>query len=84
MSPLSDESKDAVKLGAGMIATMAALVLGLLIASAKGSFDSMSSNIRQVGSRVILPERVLAHYGPETKESRDLLSYAVASAIRRL
>jgi heme A synthase len=51
---LSDESKDAVMMGAGMIATMAALVLGLLIASAKGSFDTMNSEIRKVGSRVIL------------------------------
>jgi len=39
---VSDESKDAVKLGIGMIATPAALVLGLLIASAKGNFDTMN------------------------------------------
>ena len=51
---LSDESTDAVKLGAGTIATMAALVLGLLIASAKGSFDTMSSELRKEGSRIIL------------------------------
>ena len=43
-----------------MIATMAALVLGLLIASAKGNFDTMSSELRQAGSRVILP----LPYGP--------------------
>ena len=54
---MSDESKDAVKLGIGMIATMTALVLALLIASAKGNFDTMSSGLRQNGSRVILLDR---------------------------
>src|SRR5512139_4229226 len=81
---LSDESTDAVKLGAGTIATMAALVLGLLIASAKGSFDTMSSEIRKVGSRVILLDRVLVHYGPETMEARDSLRRGVDSSIKRI
>jgi len=36
---LTQDSKDVVKLGMGLIATMAALVLGLLIASAKSAFD---------------------------------------------
>ena len=70
---LSDESKDAVKLGIGMIATLAALVLGLLVASAKGTFDTASTGLRQTGARVILLDRVLAHYGPETMEARELL-----------
>jgi hypothetical protein len=81
---MSDESKDVVKLGTGMIATMAALVLGLLIASAKGNFDTMSSELRQIGSRVILLDRVMAHYGPETAEARDLLRRSVASSIERI
>jgi hypothetical protein len=81
---LSDESKDAVKLGAGTIATMAALVLGLLIASAKSSFDTMNGGLRQMGSRVILLDRALAHYGPETMEARRLLRDAVASSIERI
>ena len=81
---VSDESKDAVKLGIGMIATMAALVLGLLIASAKGNFDTMSSELRQAGARVILLDRVMAHYGPETKEARDLLRRSIASTIKRI
>jgi hypothetical protein len=78
---VSEESKDAVKLGIGMIATLAALVLGLLIASAKGTFDTMSSGLRQTGARVILLDRVMAQYGPETNEARDLLRRAVAAVI---
>ncbi len=81
---LSDESKDVVKLGAGMIATLAALVLGLLIASAKGSFDAMNSGLIQTGSKVILLDRVMAQYGPETKEVRDQLRRSVASAIEQI
>ena len=80
---VSDESKDVVKLGTGMIATMAALVLALLIASAKGNFDTMSSGLRQAGSRVILLDRVMANYGPETREARDLLRRGIAAAVER-
>ncbi len=81
---VSDESKGAVMLGTGMIATMAALVLALLIASAKGNFDTMNSGIRQAGSRVILLDRVMAHYGPETTEARNLLRRSLTAAIARI
>ena len=47
---LSAESKDVVKLAMGLIATMSALVLGLLIASAKSSFDAQSSELKQTSS----------------------------------
>lgn len=81
---LSDASKDAVKLGIGMIATLAALVLGLLVASAKGTFDTASTGLRQTGARIILLDRVLAHYGPETMEARELLRRSVAAAIQQI
>jgi len=80
---LSDESKDIVKLGIGTIATLAAVVLGLLIASAKGTFDTMNSGLVQAGSKVILLDRVMARYGPETREARDLLRRNLASVIER-
>jgi len=81
---LSSESKDAVKLGTGMIATLAALVLGLLIASAKGTFDTMTNELRQTSSKIILLDRTMAQYGPETKEARDFLRNSVASAVHRI
>ena len=74
---LNAESKDVVKLAMGLIATMAALVLGLLTASAKGSFDTLDSEIKQGAANIILLDRVLAQYGPETKDTRDLLRQAV-------
>jgi hypothetical protein len=70
---LSSESKDLVRLGVGLIGTMAALVLGLLVASAKGSYDTQRSELIQMSSKFVVLDRVLAHYGPETKDARDHL-----------
>lgn len=78
---LTDESKGVVGLGVGLIATMAALVLGLLIASAKSSFDTQNSELTEASSRIVLLDRVLAHYGPETKEARDALRSSVARTL---
>lgn len=64
-----------------MIATMAALVLGLLVASAKNFYDTQSSDLTQLSANVVLLDRVLAHYGPETKEARDVLRGAVARSL---
>jgi hypothetical protein len=62
---LSKESQDVVRLGAGLVATIAALVLGLLIAAAKGSFDTQSGQVRQVTADFILLDALLEQYGPE-------------------
>jgi hypothetical protein len=68
---LKEDSKDIVKLGTGLIATLAALVLGLLVASAKGSFDKVNDELVQMAGKIILLDRVLALYGPDTKEVRS-------------
>lgn len=70
---LNSDSKDAVKMGMGLIATLAALVLGLLIASAKSSFDTQRSGLQQLSANIILLDRSLGYYGPETKECRERL-----------
>jgi hypothetical protein len=74
---LSDASKDTVKLGIGLIATMTALVLGLVTASAKSSFDDMAKAIKHTAADILALDRTLARYGPETKEVRKALSDAV-------
>ena len=81
---LAAESKDLVKMGMGLIATMAALVLGLLVASAKSSFDAQRSELSQIAANVMFFDRTMARYGPETKEIRDLLQRALAIDIERL
>ena len=79
---LSAESKDTVKLGAGMIATLSALVLGLLVSSAKTNFDTVSTEITQSAAKLIYLDRLLANYGPETKPAREMLHRNVAAGIQ--
>jgi hypothetical protein len=81
---LSADSKDVVKLGMGLTATMAALVLALLIASAKSSYDTQRSELTQMSANVILLDRVLAHYGLETKQARELLRRSVARMLDQI
>src|SRR6266566_772254 len=78
---LRDTSKDTLKVVAGMIATLSALVLGLLVSSAKSSFDTTSNAMIQNGAKIILLDRALAAYGPETKDVREQLRRAVAAGI---
>jgi hypothetical protein len=81
---LSRETQDVVKLSAGMIATLTALVLGLLVSSAKSSFDAANNGIVQGGAKFILLDRALARYGPEAKPAREQLQRAVAGGIARV
>ena len=81
---LNADSRDAVKVGAGMISMMAALVLGLLVSSAKQHFDSANDAIVLGGAKVIMLDRTLASYGPETKELRDHLRQGIAATIELL
>jgi hypothetical protein len=78
---LRDASKDTVKVVAGMIATLAALVLGLLVSSAKSSFDGTNTAVIENGAKAVLLDRALAAYGPETKDVRELLRRALADGI---
>ena len=81
---LGDDSKDIVKLGMGLVGTMAALVLGLLVASAKGSYDAQSAELTQMSANIALLDRGLALYGPETKETRALLRGAVVRILDQM
>src|SRR5262245_12023840 len=83
-SHLSSESRDVVKLGLGVIATLTALVLGLLVASAKGTFDAQDGAVRQMATDYGLLDRYLALFGPEATELRDLLRQIVARTVERL
>lgn len=79
---MNADSKDVVKLGMALIATMSALVLGLLIASAKGSYDAQRGEFIQMSANIIQLDRILARYGPETKEARDVLRRTALSLDR--
>ena len=81
---LNDEVKDVVRLGVGLTATMAALVLGLLIAAAKGSFDTQTGQVRQITADLILLDDILAQYGPDAHRVREQIRSTVGPFADRL
>ena len=83
-SHLSAESKDVVKLTMGLVATMAALVLGLLIASGKASFDEKNSQIKHITAKIILLDNLFQQYGPEGQPVRQLLRKSIEPLFERI
>lgn len=81
---LSKESQDVVRLGMGLVATMTALLLGLVTASAKSTFDSQDNAIRTSAANVLTLDRHLARYGPETAPTRELLRSSLAYRVQTM
>src|SRR3989441_10844637 len=81
---LSTDDKDVVRLGTGLIGTIAALVLGLLIGSAKSSYDTQSTQIKQLTANIILLDNFLEQYGSETGAIRNLLRRGVVILADRM
>jgi len=77
----SSESRDIVRLGMGLVATMVAVVLGLLIASAKGFFDTQSTELTQLAANILSLDRVLAQYGPGADDVRSELRAVLAAQL---
>ena len=78
---VGDSTKDVVRLVMGLIATMAALVLGLLIASAKTSYDAQRGALVQLATQIVQLDRLLAVYGPEALPARAQFHAAVERAV---
>lgn len=81
---VTSDSRDAIKLAMGLVATMSALVLGLLVSSAKGAYDVERNEVIQMAAKVAFLDRVLAAYGPETANARTLLRQSVEQGIRQM
>jgi hypothetical protein len=82
-SNLSPDSKDAVRLSIALVATMEALVLSLLIASAKSASDTRQNQLAELAAEIVVLDHDLAHYGPETNEARTFLQRSVAATVER-
>jgi hypothetical protein len=80
---LSSDSRDAIKMTWGILATMSALVLGLLVASAKNSFDTVNNEVTVVAAKILVLNHILVLYGPQADGARDELHRAVTAAIER-
>ena len=79
---LATESRDGIKLALGLVSTMSALVLGLLVSSAKSSYDTERSEVIQMAAKVAFLDRVLAMYGPEAADLRRGVHEGVKDAIK--
>jgi len=78
---LSETTWDSIKIGTGLIATLTALVLGLLVNSAKNAYDTINEEISQGGAKVILLDRVLSRYGPEASAVRAELRHVLTTGL---
>ncbi|MEI8042775.1 MAG: hypothetical protein WCL11_15290 [Verrucomicrobiota bacterium] len=81
---LSADTKDAVKLAMGLVATMSALLLGLLVSSAKGSYDTLRSEVIQMAAKVTFLDRVLGLYGPDAAPLRVQFHAAIEEGTRQI
>ena len=81
---LSADTKDTMKLTMGLVATMTALVLGLLVASAKGTYDAERSGIITMSAKIVLLDRMLEHYGPDSLPARQVLRLSMQEMIDHL
>jgi Protein of unknown function (DUF4239) len=81
---LEGESKDVIKLGIGLTATVTALVLGLVTASTKSSFDAVDTTVKETATKLLVIDRTLARYGPEAAALRAELKHVVAERIEMI
>jgi hypothetical protein len=81
---LAGETKDVVRLSTALVATISALVLSLLVSSAKGAFDRYDAELTQNSAKVVMLDRALREYGPQTSEIRTLIKAGYANRIAML
>ena len=81
---VASDSRDAIKLTIGLVATMSALVLGLLLSSTKSAFDAERSEVLQLASQIEFLDRVLEAYGPDAAEARTEFLAQMQSLRQRL
>ena len=80
---MSEPSRNIVNVAIGLVATLAALVLGLLVASAKSSFDARNDEVKQSATRLVVLDRTLRQYGPDAKSVRELVRELTQQRIDR-
>ena len=81
---LSSDSRDAIRIVMAMLATLSAVVLGLLTGSSMSSLAEKEGELRSAGVQFIMLDRTLAEYGPETADTRVLLKQILAERIGQI
>jgi hypothetical protein len=81
---IKDQTRESVNIAVGVIATLAALVLGLMVTSAKSSFDARAKDIREIAARIVILDRALRDYGQESSGARAQLKTMIEARLKRL
>jgi hypothetical protein len=81
---LNADSKDAVKLALGLVATMTALLLSLLVNAVRGTFETRRNEVVEMSAQVALLDRLLLLYGSDASEARTQFRLAVEDALHRM
>jgi hypothetical protein len=81
---VSSEAKDVIRLVTGVTATTSALVLGMLVSSAKNYYDSWNTQIAETASQVVTVDRLLEDYGPDTAQIRVRFAQLVEGGVQRI
>ena len=84
MTHLTEGTKEVIRLGAGLLATLSAVVISLMIASAKNSYDTQDAHFRQLAAHLVQTDQLLARYGPDAIGVRALMREAVPAALDRI
>jgi hypothetical protein len=80
---LNAESKEVIRLATAIVGTLAALALGLLIASAKSDYDDAQTELGATAARIVLLDRLMAQYGPDANDARVLLRELIGTRLDR-
>ena len=81
---LNAETRDMIRLGSSLLATLTAVLISLTIASAKSSYEKQDAHFRQLAAYLVETDQLLAQYGPEATGMRQLMREAVPAAIDRI
>lgn len=81
---MTSDSKDIMKIASGMIGTLVALVLGLLVASAKNAYDTVNAESVEAGSRILYLDHTLDRYGPEMDPVRKQMKDSLSAGVQRM
>ena len=81
---LNAETREMIRLGTSLLATLVAVLISLTIASAKSSYDTQDAHFRQLAAYITEVDQLLAQYGSEATGVRQLMREAVPAAIDRI
>lgn len=78
------ETMEVVKLGLGFLATLSALVMGLVISSSKASYDARAEMVHSTAALIIQFDASLWQIGPEAEPIRQVLKEELRSTMKRV